>query len=443
MGRLELPPEAAPAVDAGQGHLFRFWDELDDDGRATLLAEVAAIDFDLVDRLCREVFADRKPDLAPLVAVSADHPDTPDAIRVGENLLRDGRVAFYMVAGGQGTRLGFPGPKGCFRIGPASGKTLFQWHTEKVLAASRHYGQKIPLVIMVSDTNEAETRDYLDGEGWFGLEAETRLVRQRMLPAVDMDGKILLIEKGRIALSPNGHGGAIDALSDGGALDWLEARGVTTLSFFQVDNPLVNPADPPFLGFHSLRAAEMSSKAVLKRDPAERAGVIAMVDGRPGVIEYTEILDTDAARRDPDGQLTYRLASIAAHLFELPFLRRIRTTGLPWHVAEKTVHAIGVEGTPVAVPGRKFETFIFDTIPLAKGFVAWLADRAEEFSPLKNAEGDNSPATVARDIMERTRRWYEAAGLDAPTTPAELELGPLIAADREGFLRWIEEPPTS
>ena len=424
--------------DAGQGGGFRLLDRRDPEERAALLAEAEAIDLGLLRRLITQAGNPESPPppIAPLRAVDVDDPDYDRAVAAGHDLLGAGKVAFYTVAGGQGTRLGSDGPKGCYPVGPVSGKTLFAWHAEKVHAATRRYGVEIPWVLMVSAANHAETRAHFMANEFYGLEGRVRFVPQRMLPAVDEAGKILLRSPGGIALSPNGHGGAIGALAEDDTYGWLRERGITTLSYFQVDNAPLNPADPAFLGYHALRDAEVSAKVVRKRHPLEKAGVVVTVGGRPGVVEYTEITEDLARATDDDGQLLYGLANIAAHVFSLEFLDRIRERGLPYHVAKKQVAAVDDEGNPTKVWGRKFETFIFDSIPLASRFVAFLTVRSEEFAPLKNAEGEDSPETVRRALLDRSRVWYQRAGRTVPESEEELEISPERGYDLDTFIQW-------
>ncbi len=343
------------------------------------------------------------------------------------------------MAGGQGTRLGFDGPKGCYRLPTPSSRPLFAWHAEKILAASRRHGVALPWVILVSDANARATRQHFEENDWYGLTGRIRFVRQKMLPAVDGEGKILLADPGRIALSPNGHGGSIDALAgedalDAGALDWLADHGVEIVSYFQVDNPLLNPADPVFLGFHQLTGAEMGVKVVWKNDPLEKAGIVAQVGGKPGILEYSELPEELARATTPDGELLYGLANIAAHTLSVTFLRRVAGAGLPYHVARKVIPTIDESGAPISIAGRKFETFIFDAIPKAKGFFACLVPRSEEFAPLKNAEGDNSPESVVRAIEERTRSWFARAGSPLKDEDPVPEITPLTAYDFESFV---------
>jgi UDP-N-acetylglucosamine/UDP-N-acetylgalactosamine diphosphorylase len=438
------PPQPEPELlaafrDAGQEHVFAFWSELDEARRAELARQAGTVDLALVTRLFREADAGRlaNPEIAPFPVIGADDAGRGRARAAGQDALGRGVVGFVTVAGGQATRLGFGPPKGARAVGPVSGKSLFRWHAEKVQATSLRYGHAIPWAIMTSDANDRATEELFEAEGWFGLEGQVRFVRQQMLPAMDGTGRIVLQDAGRIAMSPNGHGGVIDALGRGGALDWFAERGVEYLSYFQVDNPLVNPADPVFLGFQVERESEMSAKVVRKGDPLEKAGVVVLLGGRPGVLEYTELPEELARSEDSDGHLRFGWANIAAHVFTRTFLERMQGWALPWHAARKSVPGIDQEGRAVHVPALKFETFIFDAIPEARNFLALETSREEEFAPLKNAEGENSPVTVRAAILARTRRWYSTLGLRAPEDPDLLEIGPLEAYDLETFAEYV------
>jgi UDP-N-acetylglucosamine/UDP-N-acetylgalactosamine diphosphorylase len=426
---------------AGQLHVFRFLGSLPEEERKRLLEQARSIDLAELGRLLRESEGSSGDprDVQPIEAIDPDDPDRSAAEEAGRDLLRRGRVAFLMVAGGQATRFGvWDGPKGTYPFAPASGKTLFRWHAEKLLAASRRYETVIPFIVMVSDATEGPTRAAFAENGWFGMEERIRFIRQRMLPAVDERGRILLSSPSQIALAPNGHGGVLEALGREGTLDWLEDRGIDLVSYFQVDNALLNPADPAFLGYHALRSAEMSVKVVEKRHPLEKAGVVCRMAGMPGVLEYSELPEDLAREQDASGRLRLRLANIAAHVFSLPFLRKVRDAGLPYHVATKEIPTVDEEGREVMVTGKKYETFVFDAIPLARGFNVFLTRRGEEFSPLKNAEGDNSPETVRRALLERGRAWYERAGRVVPSEEAALEVGPLVGYDFETFREHLD-----
>ena len=270
---------------------------------------------------------------------------------IGAAALAAGEVAVVVVAGGLGTRLGFDGPKGTYPIGPVSAASLFQIHAEKVVAIGRRYGKTPPLYIMTSPENHEATARFFAENGQFGLE-HVRLFVQGQMPAVDREsGKILLAEKGHLALSPDGHGGTLKALAAPGpdgapsCLDEMRERGIRTIFYFQVDNPLVKIADPTFLGLHRSADAEMSFKVVEKQMPEEKLGVVVSVDGSPRVIEYSDLPAELAERREPDGSLELWAGSIAIHLIEREFVERLVVgLHLPFHRAIKKVSYVDDSG---------------------------------------------------------------------------------------------------
>lgn len=449
------PDLAARLERHGQSHLLRFWGRLDATARDRLAAEIRSIDFELLDGLVRHlVFEEAAPapepgDVRPVDVWRLPHTDAERVARrhaaeVGEAMLADGEVAVVVVAGGQGTRLGFDGPKGTYPIGPVSAASLFQIHAEKVLALGRRFGRTIPLYVMTSPDNHGATERFFAEHDRFGLE-HLRLFVQGQMPAVDRQtGKVLLAEPGRVALSPDGHGGTLRALAapgpDGGpsCLDEMRDRGVRTLFYFQVDNPLVRIAEPAFLGLHRRADAELSFKVVEKVRPDEKVGVVVVAGGRPRVIEYSDLPAELAERREADGRLELWAGSIAIHVFERPFIERVvREASLPFHRAVKKVRTVDADGRPVepAEPNAvKFETFIFDALPLAERYAIVETDRAVEFEPLKNATGPDSPATVRQRMSDLFAGWLEAAGADVMrrpdgSVPFGIEISPLYALD--------------
>jgi UDP-N-acetylglucosamine/UDP-N-acetylgalactosamine diphosphorylase len=361
-----------------------------------------------------------------------------NARRIGEEALRAGRVGVLLVAGGQGSRLGFEGPKGIFPIGPVSDAPLFEVHAHKVLALERRYGANVPLYIMTSDTNDAATRDFFSAHGHFGLSPD-RVVffMQGMWPALTSDGRIVLDAPDHVFVSPDGHGGILSALKANGALDDMRTRGLQTLFYFQVDNPLVDVADAAFIGLHRSHHADVSVKVCAKRDPDEGLGVVVVRDGRHAVVEYTELTAEQKHARTPGGDLEFLYGSVAIHVFSLDFLVREAEAGLPIHVAHKKVPYCDGDGKPVkpTQPNAfKFERFIFDTIPDASRVLNVAFAREDEFSPVKNAEGADSPATTRRDQTRKYARWLEAAGVVVPRGPGgepahAIEIDPLFALD--------------
>lgn len=434
-----VPPELLHRLHAhGQAHVLAGWDDLPAVRRAGLVAQLAGIDLAELDALYRRkdephtVLPPRER-IAPVPLLPAEA--TAEEVARGEEALRNGEVAALVVAGGQGTRLGSDKPKGMYPVGPVSGATLFRVHAEKVLALSRRYGKSVPLLVMTSPATHADTEDYFRAEGFFGLaERDVSFFQQGTMPAVELaTGKLLLERPGQLFQSPNGHGGTLTALAETGLLADLKARGVKHVFYFQVDNPLVKVCDPGFVGRHVLADAEASSKVVAKEQPGEKVGILAAVDGRCGIIEYSDLPADTAAEREPDGTLRFRAGSPAIHLFSVPFLERVtaRGTGLAFHLARKKVPyydpATGKQVEPDKENALKFELFVFDALPMADRWLAVETPRAEEFAPLKNATGPDSPETVRAAISALHAGWLERCGVEVGGFP--VEVCPLLALD--------------
>ena len=436
-------------AEAGQEHVFRCWDTLAPDGRAHLLAQLAEIDFEELATLVEEHVAQRRdpelpPDLAPapfipLPKTEAEWVRRREVAAIGEEVIAAGKVAAFVVAGGQGTRLGYEGPKGSFPIGPVSRRPLFQVFADGILAARRAWGASIPWYVMTSRANDRETRDFFDAHNYFGLpRGEVKCFAQGMMPAVDFQGKLILADRGQLAWSPDGHGGSIRALARSGMLADMASRGIEYISYFQVDNPLAPPVDPVFIGCHADAASDMSSKMARKRDPKERIGAFCLSRGRLHVVEYSDLPDALAEATGPDGALRFAAGSIAIHILSRGFVERLTAGGrfaLPFHRAEKKIACVDADGrphTPENANGIKFETFVFDALPMAERPVVLEIDRACEFSPVKNAEGEDSPATAERDMIRLAAAMLEEAGVEVPrdadcTPSVRVEINPLAA----------------
>jgi UDP-N-acetylglucosamine/UDP-N-acetylgalactosamine diphosphorylase len=454
MGQAAIDVEALRASlrRANQEHLLRWWPELPARQAAALHAQLTGLKLELLQQLCGSA---QQPAASPAAGAIRQAPvlRLPEkfedwerwqqATERGEEALAAGQIAVVLVAGGQGTRLGFDGPKGTYRIGPISGKTLFDIHGEKVLALSRRYKTAIPLYIMTSPENDEATREFVKQHGSLGLDSgQVAFFQQGTMPAIDkMTGKLLLADKHELALSPNGHGGTLQALADNGHLAEMQRRGIQFIFYYQVDNPLVKVADPAFIGHHIAAGAEMSLKVVEKTDPKEKVGVFVEVDGKVQVLEYTELPKELAERRSSEGRLEIWAGSIAIHIFNVAFLQRLAAGAsmLPFHRALKKVPLLDERGNlvkPDAPNAIKFEMFIFDAIPLANKVLAVECARREEFEPLKNAEGENSPASVRQAMADLFGSWLQQAGVEVPRRPdgavaVPIEIGPLFALDAE------------
>jgi UDP-N-acetylglucosamine/UDP-N-acetylgalactosamine diphosphorylase len=265
---------------------------------------------------------------------------------------------------------------------------------------------------------------------------------QAMLPALDLEGRILLSAPDALFLAPNGHGGVLAALERSGGLRHAKQRGVETFSYFQVDNPLARPADPLFLGLHARARAQMSSKIVTKRDPGEKVGVIGRIDGKLSCIEYSDLPAELREARRADGGLVYGAGNIALHLVERRFVESL-TGGefeLPWHVARKKMTVVDTAdraGRTIEVEGTKFETFVFDALQFCERSVTLEVERKSEFSPVKNASGEDSPATARADLCRLHAGWAERAGHALPPKGPDglvpVEVDPVFAEDEDEF----------
>jgi UDP-N-acetylglucosamine/UDP-N-acetylgalactosamine diphosphorylase len=445
-----------------QAHLLTFWNELDQAQRGSLLAQLEAIDFEALDDLI-EQYVRRRPtiELPPDLEPAPYYPfDPSDPLRpynaekyrrIGEDLIRHGKVAAFTVAGGQGTRLGWDGPKGTYPATVVTGKPLFRVFAEQILALQRKYRVTIPWYIMTSPINDAATRAFFADNNYFGLTNPGKNVfmfPQGVLPSIDATtGKLLLAEKHEIAVNPDGHGGSIKALADSGAIEDMVARGIEHISYFQVDNPLVKAMDPLFVGLHAAApdsSAEMSSKMVAKAYPEEKVGVFCKSGstGKIMVIEYSDLPGDLARQIDESGQLRFNAGSIAIHIVGVKFVRKLTVDAhhfaLPYHRADKKVSSIDVAAGKRVEPDKpnavKLEAFVFDAIPLAQSSIVYETSRVEEFAPIKNSQGIDSPATSHQIQSDRNGRWLSRHGVQVPRdgeqhVAAKIEISPLTALE--------------
>jgi UDP-N-acetylglucosamine/UDP-N-acetylgalactosamine diphosphorylase len=454
--RQELASRLAPLQ---QEHLLRFWDELDEAGRKNLASQIAAIDLEQIAQLFHQGAAlqdwaamSRRATPPPAMRL-ADRQigkrwTSADARKRGAEALAAGEIGVLLVAGGQGSRLGFDHPKGMYSIGPVSGASLLQIHFEKALATARRYRAAVPIYMMTSPVTHDEQAEYLEENQRFGLPADDIvLFCQGTMPAVDAKtGKLLLAERGSLFLSPDGHGGTVAALAASGAIEHMRERGIRHLFYLQVDNPLTPIADPEFIGNHLLANSELTSMAVAKQTPQDRLGVFAMIDDRLQVIEYSDLPDDVAERRSSDGSLEFWAGSIAVHMFSVAFLERALALkdALPFHIARKKVPYIGGDGKlvePREPNALKFERFIFDLLPHAKNpFVVEYAE-SDVFAPLKNAPGASrdTPEYVHQFMTAQHRKWLAAAGTKVADGTV-VEISPLWALDAETIAARADRP---
>lgn len=368
-----------------------------------------------------------------------------DAYRIkGEELISSSKVACFTVAGGQGSRLGYEGPKGCYPTSCVQGKSLFEIFAKGILATQLKYNATIPWYIMTSPLNHQSTIEFFSKHDYFGLDEENIMFfEQGVMPSLDAKtGKILLVDPIHLATNPDGHGGAYKALSVSGALDDMHGRGIEHISYFQVDNPHTRVIDPVFLGLHAIApdsSGEFSSKMVAKASWDEKVGVFCDVQGVTQIMEYSDLSEQMAKQKDDHGELAFNAGSIAIHAISVGFIDQVVSNpdyALPFHRALKKVShfdlSTGQVVNPVENNAIKLEKFVFDGIPLAKDSIVVETDRIEEFAPVKNATGSDSIESSCVLQTQRAARWLELAGVKIPrnadgSVNATIELSPMSA----------------
>ncbi len=423
-----------------QEHLLAFWDELDQSQQGRLAEQIKTVDLPRVAEMysacCEETTGSQdasraEPPLAIRVGETND-ADAQEAERAGLAALAEGTVGVALVAGGQGSRLGFDHPKGMYPIGPISGATLFDILLGKVIATRTRANAPVPIYLMTSPATHQETISYLKREQNFGIPAsEIMVFCQGTMPAVDATtGKLLLESKGSLFLSPDGHGGMLSALSRCAALEDMRQRGIKHLFYFQIDNPLATVCDPTFIGHHILSKSEYTLQVIAKQKPEDKVGNVVRLNGKTQIIEYSDLPPEAANLRNPDGSLKLWAGSIAVHVFDVDFLCRsaAQKDALPIHFARKKVNFVNSTGD-VCQPDQpnaiKFEQFIFDLLPAASKSITVEVDPAMAFAPLKNGPGGEADTAehVQQQLMKFHRHLLRAAGLQVKET-ARVEIDP-------------------
>lgn len=437
-----------------QAHLLNFFSQLDDAGKTKLLNQIDEIEFDRLGAKLEKYVKNSAPaELPKNFSAAPVYPALPKtaeqkekyakAISLGQKLISSGKVAAFVVAGGQGTRLGFDGPKGDFAVSPIKNKTLFRLFAEQIVAAGAKYKFEPVWYIMTSPLNHNQTLDVFKRNNFYGLKKTNVFFFQQGTEVnYSADGKILLAEKDELAASPDGHGGSLRAIYKNGAAADMKTRGIEYISYFQVDNPLINIFDPLFIGLHAFDNSQMSSKALVKAHPLEKVGNFCVIDGKVTVIEYSDLSDEQAQMKNADGSLLFSAGSIAIHIINREFIEQLNAKGfaLPYHRAVKKISHIdlssGEKITPEKPNGVKLETFVFDALPLAEKSIILETLRSEEFAPVKNADGADSPAVTKKMMIARAADWLKTAGVNVPTKPdgspdCTIEMAASFALHRE------------
>lgn len=428
----------------GQEHVLRYWQDLDNTQRQIFTAQLEDVDFKLIHSLWEQFRSDTKDEqdwsgIAPPNSIRLEDEtlfSVEAAYTQGEHLLREGRVGVIIVAGGQGSRLGFNHPKGLYPIGPLSKRTLFQIIVDKIAGYEKKYETRIPLFVMTSPTVHDETVAYFQQHHYFGRQDRLRFFCQSTMPAVDAEtGRLLLQARDQLFISPNGHGGMLEAAQANGILDDCCKQGIDTLFYGQVDNPLSPTCSPALLGYHALNNSQITLQTIAKQTASEKAGNIVSLNGKTQIVEYSEIPASLAEAVDQQGRLRLWAANIAVHVFQTEFLRRVAQTsdGLPYHYAHKRVSCLDTGGQlqqPTQPNALKLERFIFDLLPFAEKTLTVEAPREDVFAPVKNSpqESANTPRTSRHGISCLHKRWLKEAGCKISDN-IQVEIHPQYAVD--------------
>ena len=395
-----------------QEHLLNGFDKLEESKQKELLDQIETTDFELINSLYNHTREDVKipeSQIAPIEYLDKDKLNGyyRSFQETGEKAIREGKLAAVTMAGGQGTRLGHSGPKGTFDIGLESHKSLFELLSDSLKEQGKKYDVIIPWFIMTSKENNADTIEFFAKHRYFGREKDKNIFffEQGELPMVDTEGKILIGEDGLIKEAADGHGGIYEALVKNGMTKKMRELGVEWIFIGGVDNCLVKMVDPILMGIAIQKQVTAAGKSVVKANPQEKVGVFCKKNGRPSVVEYTEIPEDMAKATDERGELIYGESHILCNLFNIDAVERMGSKPLPYHTAFKKATYIDKNGNKVVPDGPnayKFEAFLFDAFGELDDMAILRVKREEEFAPVKNASGVDSPET-ARELY---RKFY-------------------------------------
>lgn len=393
-----------------QEHILNGFDKLTEAKQKQLLDQIEHIDFELINSLYRQTKEQveiPESQITPIEYLDKSKlkGEYKEFQETGEKAIRNGKLAAVTMAGGQGTRLGHKGPKGTFDIGLDSHKSLFELICDSLKEQGKKYGVTIPWFIMTSKANNQETIEFFAKHKYFGYEKDKNIFffEQGQLPMVDTEGKILIGEDGLIKEGADGHGGIYEALVKNGMTKKMRELGVEWLFIGGVDNCLVKMVDPILMGMAIEKNVTAAGKSVVKANPQEKVGVFCKRNGRPSVVEYTEISEEMAQATDENGELVYGESHILCNLFNIDAVERMGSRPLPYHIAFKKATYIDKNGNKVEPDGPnayKFEAFLFDAFGDLDDMAILRVKREEEFAPVKNATGSDSPET-ARELYKK------------------------------------------
>ena len=393
-----------------QEHIINLLNKLEEPKKQELLEQINKIDFhqimELYDNTKKEIeikenIIESIPyyDKEKLTKEQKNEFDT-----IGEEIIKSGKYAVVTMAGGQGTRLGHTGPKGTFKLDVyGKGKYLFEILIDNLKEANKKYDTVIPWYIMTSKENNKETTDFLEKNNYFGYDRDhVTIFMQSELPLVDTEGELLISKELKIKEASDGNGGTYSSLRASGCLADMKEKGIKWVFIGGVDNVLLKMADVTLLGMTAKQGVQIASKSVVKANPHEKVGVFCKINGHPKIIEYAE-LPEKMAEVDNNGELKYGESNIMCHLYTIEAIEKISKETLMYHSAFKKnsyIDETGKEIIPEEPNSYKFESFIFDAFEFFDEMALLRVKREDEFAPVKNREGSDSPKT-AKELYEK------------------------------------------
>ena len=390
-----------------QEHLLNKFETLSQEKKAELLDQILTLDFAQIERLFKNVnatvdFTNSKIEPINYVEKASLNKDEYEKYKkLGLEIIKNNKLATVTMAGGQGTRLGHDGPKGTFDLGLDSHKKIFEILCDTLKDAQKKYGEYVSWYIMTSDENNDQTVKFFEENNYFNYPKDKIMFfKQGKLPMIDTKGKILIGEDGLIKQAADGHGGIFYSMRNDGVIYDMKSKGIEWVFIGGVDNVLVNMVDPILIGLAISRNVKAAGKSVVKAYPTEKVGVFCKRNGRPSVVEYSEISEEMANQTTESGELVFAESHILCNLFNLDAIEEISKDKLPYHSAFKKATYIDENGNLIKGDkpnSYKFEAFLFDAFEYLDDMAILRVKREDEFAPVKNAEGVDSPET-AREL---------------------------------------------
>ena len=390
----------------GQEHILDYYDELNENEKDELLSQIEMTDFSVLENLEEKDISSKRGKFEPLGAVTVEDiaENREKYYSAGAEAIKNGKVGAVLLAGGQGTRLGFDKPKGMFNIGVTKELYIFECLMNNLLKVVESTGAYVPLYIMTSEKNHHDTVSFFEEKNYFGYDSSyIKFFIQDMAPSVDFNGKIYMESKSDISISPNGNGGWFSSIVRAGLLNDIKNKGIEWINVFAVDNVLQQIADPCFIGAVINSGSQSGSKVVSKVSPDEKVGVLCLEDGKPSIVEYYEMTEEMRTLRTESGQLAYKYGVILNYLFRVDRLEDIISEKMPVHVVEKKIPYMDSNGgfvIPEKNNGFKFETLVLDMVHLQESCLPYEVERSKEFAAVKNAEGVDS-VDSARELLRQ------------------------------------------